>query len=73
MLVNIAKAGFFSSDRTIEQYNNDIWHLTPAKYSNKICDHINSVKNKQQALYIRWNIQMSAVLCLSDHKNLPLC
>ena len=31
MLVNIAKAGFFSSDRTIEQYNNDIWHLTPAK------------------------------------------
>lgn len=28
-LVNIAKAGYFSSDRTIEQYNNDIWHLTP--------------------------------------------
>ena len=28
MLVNIAKAGFFSSDRTIEQYNEDIWHLT---------------------------------------------
>ena len=27
VLVNIAKAGFFSSDRTIEQYNNDIWHL----------------------------------------------
>jgi starch phosphorylase len=27
MLVNIAKAGYFSSDRTIEQYNNDIWHL----------------------------------------------
>ena len=26
-LVNIAKAGFFSSDRTIEEYNNDIWHL----------------------------------------------
>ncbi len=26
-LVNISKAGFFSSDRTIEQYNNDIWHL----------------------------------------------
>ncbi|MGS4787271.1 glycogen/starch/alpha-glucan family phosphorylase [Streptococcus sp. P25B114] len=23
---NIAKAGFFSSDRTIEQYNEDIWH-----------------------------------------------
>ncbi len=27
MLVNISKAGFFSSDRTIEQYNTDIWHL----------------------------------------------
>lgn len=27
MLVNVAKAGFFSSDRTIEQYNNDIWDL----------------------------------------------
>jgi len=27
MLVNIAKAGFFSSDRTIAQYNDDIWHL----------------------------------------------
>ena len=26
-LVNIAKAGYFSSDRTIEQYNKDIWHL----------------------------------------------
>ncbi|SFB83472.1 glycogen/starch/alpha-glucan phosphorylase [Butyrivibrio sp. YAB3001] len=27
MLTNIAKAGFFSSDRTIEEYNRDIWHL----------------------------------------------
>ena len=27
MLVNIAKAGFFSSDRTIAQYNEDIWKL----------------------------------------------
>ena len=27
MIVNIAKAGFFSSDRTIAQYNEDIWHL----------------------------------------------
>ena len=26
-LVNIAKSGFFSSDRTIEEYNRDIWHL----------------------------------------------
>ena len=26
-LVNIAKAGFFSSDRTIREYNRDIWHL----------------------------------------------
>ncbi len=27
MLTNIAKAGFFSSDRAIAQYNADIWHL----------------------------------------------
>lgn len=27
MLVNVANAGFFSSDRTIEQYNEDIWKL----------------------------------------------
>lgn len=27
MLVNIAKAGFFSSDRTIAEYNRDIWRL----------------------------------------------
>ena len=26
-LINISKAGFFSSDRTIAEYNNDIWHL----------------------------------------------
>lgn len=27
MLVNIAKAGYFSSDRTIAEYNSDIWKL----------------------------------------------
>lgn len=27
VLVNIAKAGYFSSDRTIEQYNKEIWKL----------------------------------------------
>ena len=27
MLVNISKAGFFSSDRTIAQYNEEIWKL----------------------------------------------
>lgn len=26
-LINIANAGYFSSDRTIAEYNNDIWHL----------------------------------------------
>ena len=26
-LINISKAGFFSSDRTIQEYNSDIWHL----------------------------------------------
>ena len=27
MLINISQAGFFSSDRTIEEYNRDIWKL----------------------------------------------
>ena len=27
MLINISKAGYFSSDRTIAEYNNDIWTL----------------------------------------------
>lgn len=27
MLINISKAGFFSSDRTIDQYNKEIWKL----------------------------------------------
>lgn len=27
VMMNIAKAGFFSSDRTIKQYNEEIWHL----------------------------------------------
>ena len=27
VLINISKAGYFSSDRTIEEYNNDIWKL----------------------------------------------
>ena len=26
-LINIANSGFFSSDRTIKQYNDEIWHL----------------------------------------------
>ena len=31
-LVNIAKSGFFSSDRTIQQYVDDIWHLEKLKF-----------------------------------------
>ena len=27
MLINISKAGFFSADRTIGQYNEEIWKL----------------------------------------------
>ncbi|WP_455662857.1 glycogen/starch/alpha-glucan phosphorylase [Pradoshia sp.] len=30
-VVNIANSGFFSSDRTISEYANDIWHVKPAK------------------------------------------
>ena len=32
MIYNIAKAGYFSSDRTIEQYNDEIWHLKKDGY-----------------------------------------
>lgn len=28
-VINTAKSGYFSSDRTIEEYNEKIWHLTP--------------------------------------------
>ncbi|VEU82272.1 glycogen/starch/alpha-glucan phosphorylase [Acholeplasma hippikon] len=31
-IMNIANAGFFSSDRTISQYNADIWHLKEIKF-----------------------------------------
>ena len=30
-LANIAKSGHFSSDRTIEDYVQDIWHLNRVK------------------------------------------
>lgn len=34
-LVNIAMSGWFSSDRTIDEYNRDIWHLQSVKPSVK--------------------------------------
>ena len=30
-IMNTAMSGFFSSDRTIKEYNDKIWHLTPIK------------------------------------------
>ena len=30
-LMNVASAGKFSSDRTIRQYAEDIWHIKPVK------------------------------------------
>ena len=33
MLINIAKSGYFSSDRTIRQYADEIWGLKEIKYS----------------------------------------
>lgn len=32
MLVNIAKSGYFSSDRTIQEYAHDIWGLEPIRW-----------------------------------------
>ena len=31
-LMNIASGGKFSSDRTIRQYAEEIWHITPTQY-----------------------------------------
>lgn len=31
-LINIAKSGYFSSDRTIEEYANDIWKVKPLQF-----------------------------------------
>ncbi|SEM41087.1 starch phosphorylase [Mesobacillus persicus] len=33
-LINIAKSGFFSSDRTINEYANQIWNIKPFKVNN---------------------------------------
>ena len=30
-IINIASSGYFTSDRTIEEYNRDIWHLEKLK------------------------------------------
>jgi starch phosphorylase len=30
-IMNIAMSGYFSSDRTVSEYNRDIWHLQPYK------------------------------------------
>jgi starch phosphorylase len=30
-IINTAKSGFFSSDRTIAEYNDKIWHLEKVK------------------------------------------
>lgn len=32
VIINIGKSGFFTSDRTINQYNADIWHLDKIKF-----------------------------------------
>ena len=33
-LINISKSGFFSSDRTIREYADDIWNISPLKIKN---------------------------------------
>jgi starch phosphorylase len=30
-IINSARSGIFSTDRTMKEYNDDIWHLTPIK------------------------------------------
>ena len=31
-LINIARSAYFSSDRTIDQYAKDIWHIEPVRF-----------------------------------------
>ena len=30
-IINVAKSGFFTTDRTMRQYNDEIWHTKPIK------------------------------------------
>ena len=34
-IINIAKSGYFTTDRTMRQYNEDIWHVKPYELNNK--------------------------------------
>ena len=34
-IINTAKSGFFTTDRTMRQYNDDIWHTTPLVIEDK--------------------------------------
>ena len=34
-LMNTANAGFFSSDRSVQEYVDRIWHLKPVKFTKK--------------------------------------
>ena len=33
-IINCANSGKFSTDRTISEYNNELWKLTPVKVNN---------------------------------------
>jgi starch phosphorylase len=46
-ILNVAKSGFFSSDRTIEEYNDKIWHLTP--YTGNELNSKPAVKGKKSS------------------------
>ena len=39
-VINIASSGKFSSDRTIKEYADDIWHIKPCKVKKSSTDSV---------------------------------
>ena len=45
--MNVARAGYFSSDRTIQQYADEIWHIEPCDIPTDRKRHSAGMKRKK--------------------------